>query len=214
MRDARAYLRQADRVIARLIDARPDFDPRSWLAECPPMDLYGALLFQVTGQQLSVKATRRIIARIQALFGGRRPAAGELLAVDPGELRTAGLSWRKIATLRDLASRVADGQLDLEALRGMPDDDIIAALTAISGSGRGPSRAPSSSPCTARTSCCPATWPCARPSRPCISSATCRLPTRSWPSPSRGAPTAAWPPATCSARLSTAALRGPDQRQE
>jgi DNA-3-methyladenine glycosylase II len=90
MRDARAYLRQADRVIARLIDARPDFDPRSWLAECPPMDLYGALLFQVTGQQLSVKATRRIIARIQALFGGRRPAAGELLAVDPGELRTAG----------------------------------------------------------------------------------------------------------------------------
>jgi DNA-3-methyladenine glycosylase II len=135
MRDARAYLRQADRVIARLIDARPDFDPRSWLAECPPMDLYGALLFQVTGQQLSVKATRRIIARIQALFGGRRPAAGELLAVDPGELRTAGLSWRKIATLRDLASRVADGQLDLEALRGMPDDDIIAALTAISGIG-------------------------------------------------------------------------------
>ena len=33
--------------------------PRAWLAQLPPMDLYGALLFQVTGQQLSVLATRR-----------------------------------------------------------------------------------------------------------------------------------------------------------
>ena len=36
-------------VLARLIE-RPGFDPRAWLAQLPPMDLYGALLFQVTGQ--------------------------------------------------------------------------------------------------------------------------------------------------------------------
>jgi len=91
---ARAYLRDADPVLARLIDGRPDFDPRAWLAQLPPMDLYGALLFQVTGQQLSVAATRRTLARIQALFGGRLPAPAELLALDPGQLRQAGLSWR------------------------------------------------------------------------------------------------------------------------
>ena len=38
------------------------------------MDLFGALLFQGAGQQLSVAATRRILARVQALFGGRLPA--------------------------------------------------------------------------------------------------------------------------------------------
>ena len=109
---ARAYLRRADPVLARLIDGRPDFDPRAWLAELPPMDLYGALLFQVTGQQLSVPATRRTLGRIRALFGGRLPAPGELLAVDPSQLREAGLSWRKIDTMRDLAERLTKGRLD------------------------------------------------------------------------------------------------------
>ena len=132
---ARAYLRDADPVLARLIDDRPDFDPRAWLAQLPPMDLYGALLFQVTGQQLSVAATRRILARIQALFGGRLPAPAELLALDPGQLRQAGLSWRKISTLRDLAERMTDGRLNQEALSTLPDDELMAELTAIPGIG-------------------------------------------------------------------------------
>src|SRR6266498_4510644 len=77
-------------------------DLRAWMIQLPPMNLYGALLFQVTGQQLSVAATRRTLARIEDLFGGHLPAPTELLAVDPGKLREAGLSWRKIGTLRDL----------------------------------------------------------------------------------------------------------------
>jgi DNA-3-methyladenine glycosylase II len=132
---ARSHLRNADPVLARLIDERPEFDPRSWLAELPPMDLFGALLFQVTGQQLSVAATRRILARIEALFDGRLPAPTELLRVEPGSLRQAGLSWRKIDTLRDLAERFSDGRLDADVLSRLPDDDILAELTAIPGIG-------------------------------------------------------------------------------
>jgi DNA-3-methyladenine glycosylase II len=131
----RAYLRHADPGLARLIDGRPDFDPRAWLAQLPPMDLYGALLFQVTGQQLSVAATRRTLARIEALFGGRLPAPAELLAVDPGQLRQAGLSWRKIGTLRDLAERMTDGRLNQQVLSTRPDDEIMAELTVIPGIG-------------------------------------------------------------------------------
>jgi DNA-3-methyladenine glycosylase II len=56
------------------------------------MDLLGALLFQVIGQQLSVAATRRTLARIGALFDGHLPAPAGLLAVDPAKLREAGLS--------------------------------------------------------------------------------------------------------------------------
>ena len=95
--------------LARLVDDRPAFDPRAWLAELPPMDLYGALLFQVAGQQLSVPATRRILGRVEDLLGGHLPAPAEVLSIDPGKLREAGLSWRKVQTLRDLAERMSDG---------------------------------------------------------------------------------------------------------
>jgi DNA-3-methyladenine glycosylase II len=135
LEQARSYLRDADPVLARLIDDRPAFDPRAWLTQLPPMDLYGALLFQVTGQQLSVASTRRILARIEALFGGRLPAPAELLAVDPGQLRAAGLSWRKVSTLRDLAERLTDGRLDADVLSGLPDDELLAQLTAVPGIG-------------------------------------------------------------------------------
>jgi DNA-3-methyladenine glycosylase II len=135
LQEARSWLRNADPVLARLIDDRPSFDPRAWIAQLPPMDLYGALLFQVTGQQLSVPATRRTLARIEALFGGHLPAPTEMLETDPSKLREAGLSWRKVTTLRDLAERLSDGRLDPEVLSTLPDDELMAELTAIPGIG-------------------------------------------------------------------------------
>jgi DNA-3-methyladenine glycosylase II len=133
--EARSHLRRADPVLARLIDDRPDFDPRAWMSQLPPMDLFGALLFQVIGQQLSVAATRRTLARILALFGEHLPAPAELLALDPSQLREAGLSWRKISTLRDLAERLSDGRLSLDQLAAAPDEELMAELTAVSGIG-------------------------------------------------------------------------------
>ena len=135
LQQARAYLHNADPVLAGLIDDRPAFDPQAWMARLPPMDLYGALLFQVTGQQLSVPATRRTLARIEALFDGHLPSPTELLGVEPGTLRDAGLSWRKINTLRDLAERLSDGRLNQNVLSGLPDDELLAQLTAIPGIG-------------------------------------------------------------------------------
>jgi DNA-3-methyladenine glycosylase II len=135
LRQARDYLREADPVLARLIDERPDFDPQAWMAQLPAMDLYGALLFQIAGQQLSVAATRTILGRIEGLFGGHLPAPAELLALDPARIREAGLSWRKIGTLRDLAERLTDGRLDADGLSRLPDDELMAELTAIPGIG-------------------------------------------------------------------------------
>ena len=135
LKRARTRLRKADPVLARIIDRDPTFDPRAWIDELPPMDIYGAALFQITGQQLSVAATRRTIARIEALFDGHLPSPGELLAVEPIQLRAAGLSWRKIDTLRDLAARLSDGRLSEEALAELSDDDFVSELTAISGIG-------------------------------------------------------------------------------
>ena len=132
---AKRQLRQADPMLARLIADRPDFDPRRWMTELPPMDLFGALLFQIAGQQLSVAATRRILGRIQARFGGRLPSAADVLATDPAQFREAGLSWRKVSTLRDLAGRLSDGRLDPDVLAELPDDELISLLTEIPGIG-------------------------------------------------------------------------------
>jgi DNA-3-methyladenine glycosylase II len=132
---AREFLRNADPVLAGVIDAHPDFRPRSWLDELPPLDAFRTLIFQVVGQQLSVRATRTIVSRIEQRFGGRLPSPAELLTADPHVLREAGLSTRKGATLRALAERFADGRLSDDALAHMTDDEIETALTEVSGIG-------------------------------------------------------------------------------
>jgi len=132
---AREFLRKADPVLARLIDARPDFRPRAWLAELPPLDAFGTLIFQVAGQQLSVRATRAILSRLQERFGGHLPSPAELLAADPQVLRASGLSARKGATLWALAERFIDGRLSDETLSRLTDDEVEAALTEVPGIG-------------------------------------------------------------------------------
>ncbi len=134
-RSAQDHLRKVDPVIGQLIQRRPDFDPHAWLDDLPPMTLFGSLLFQITGQQLSVAATRRTIERITSLSEGHLPTPNELLAAEPGDLRAAGLSWRKVNTLRDLAERLSDGRLDEKRLRKVSDDEFIAELTAVPGIG-------------------------------------------------------------------------------
>lgn len=134
-RKARAFLRKADPVLSRIIDARPDFRPRAWLDELPPLDAFGTLIFQVAGQQLSVRATRAIVSRIEEHFGGRLPSPAELLAADPDVLHASGLSARKGETLRALAERFVDGRLSDEALSQMTDDEVEAVLTEVPGIG-------------------------------------------------------------------------------
>jgi DNA-3-methyladenine glycosylase II len=132
---ARKFLRKTDPVLARVIDRHPDFRPRAWMDELPPLDAFGALVFQVVGQQLSVAATRTILARLEQRFTGRLPSATELLEADPRVLRASGMSARKGATLRALAERFVDGRLSDDALAAMSDDEVEAVLTEVPGVG-------------------------------------------------------------------------------
>jgi DNA-3-methyladenine glycosylase II len=132
---ARKQLREADRVLAALIDSRPDFDPRAWMTGLPKMDAFGALLFQIVGQQLSVIANRAIVARLRALFGGNLPTAREILEADPEAIRGAGLSRRKVETMRSLAERFVTDEFSDEMFRQSSDEEIEATLTTISGIG-------------------------------------------------------------------------------
>src|SRR5438270_3568427 len=133
--EAREFLRNADPVMAGLIDTRPDFRPRAWMDELPPLDAFGTLIFQVAGQQLSVASTRAIVSHLQERFGGHLPTPAELLEADPQVLRDSGFSARKGETLRALAERFVDGRLSDEALSRMTDDEVEATLTEVPGIG-------------------------------------------------------------------------------
>jgi DNA-3-methyladenine glycosylase II len=134
-REAREFLQHADPVLARLIQARPDFRPRAWMDELPPLDAFATLIFQVAGQQLSVASTRAIISHLQEHFGGHMPTPAQLLAADPKVLRESGFSARKGDTLRAIAERFLDGRLSEEAFSGMSDQEVEAALTEVPGIG-------------------------------------------------------------------------------
>jgi DNA-3-methyladenine glycosylase II len=126
------HLRAADPVLARLLDelGEPDRDGR------PRGDHYAALVRSIVGQQLSVRAARAIHGRLLEHFGGHEPTPEEILAADPEELRAAaGLSRAKVSFLRSLAEHVRSGELELDRLDALPEDEIVAELVAVKGIG-------------------------------------------------------------------------------
>ncbi len=130
-----AHLRAADPVLARLLDEHGEPDLRPDPARPGPGDHYGALVRSIVGQQLSVIAARAIYTRLLAFFGGR-PTPEAVLAADPDEMRlAAGLSRAKVAFLRSLAEHVVSGDLALERIDALPDDEIVAELVAVKGIG-------------------------------------------------------------------------------
>ena len=101
-----------------------------------PDDHYGALVRTIVGQQLSVSAARAIYGRLIERFGGRPPTPQEILDDDPEALRAAaGLSHAKVRFLRSLAEHVLSGELELDRLEELPDEQVTAELTAVKGLG-------------------------------------------------------------------------------
>jgi DNA-3-methyladenine glycosylase II len=128
-------LRAADPIMAGLIDACGVLSspPRT---RADPEEHYGALLHAVVNQQLSVKAGAAIYGRLQARFGGRPPTPEELLADDPEELRlAAGLSRSKVGFMRSLAEHILSGELELDRLDSLSDDEVMEELVAVKGIG-------------------------------------------------------------------------------
>jgi DNA-3-methyladenine glycosylase II len=135
----RAALARRDPVIAALMKRIGPIDLPKRLArrsEERPADAYGALLRSIVGQQLSTKAARTIYLRVLDLFGGTTPSPEELLAVSVEDLRGAGLSGRKAEYVRDLAQHVLDGELELDRIIELDDEQAIEEISAVRGLGR------------------------------------------------------------------------------
>ncbi|MGI8512883.1 MAG: DNA-3-methyladenine glycosylase family protein [Solirubrobacteraceae bacterium] len=132
---ATRHLRGADPVLCAVIDRVNGLGPRAGRAT-RPSDHYGALVRSIIGQQLSAKVARVMNGRLVERYDGRFPTPEEVLAEDPEELRAAiGLSNAKVSFLRSLAEHVVGGELELERMDGLADEEVIAELVAVKGIG-------------------------------------------------------------------------------
>ncbi|MDQ3644351.1 MAG: DNA-3-methyladenine glycosylase [Actinomycetota bacterium] len=128
------HLLGADPVLAALVKAHGPLDSEH-RRRGRPTEAYGALLRSIVGQQLSTKAARTIYGRLIDLYGGHDPAPEQILATEAEVLRGVGLSRAKAAYLRSLAEHVIYGELELDRLPELDDDEVIAQLTAVKGLG-------------------------------------------------------------------------------
>ncbi|MFQ5567720.1 MAG: DNA-3-methyladenine glycosylase family protein [Paracoccaceae bacterium] len=115
-----------------LARAEPRFGRALALTGTPPLRRrqggFAALLHSICAQQLSVAAADSVWARLCA-EGADDPAV--MRALDEDELRACGLSRPKARYARALA----EADIDYRALASMPEDEAIAALTAVKGIG-------------------------------------------------------------------------------
>lgn len=106
------------------------------LAERQRADHLTALVSAIVSQQLSTQAAATIFKRVLALFPGQMiPHARALAGIDDATLRSVGLSGQKVGYLRDLCARIDDGRLRLDELELLPDEAVVARLTAVKGFG-------------------------------------------------------------------------------
>ena len=104
----------------------------------PPAEThFGALVRAVVYQQLAGPAAAAIHGRLIAALGDE-VTPKRLLSLTAGTLRSVGLSANKAASLQDLAAKVLDGTVVLDAagLRRESDAEVVARLSAVRGIGK------------------------------------------------------------------------------
>jgi DNA-3-methyladenine glycosylase II len=95
---------------------------------------FEAFLSIIVSQQLSTKVAAVIMGRLVALLKEVTPE--KLLSIEDQNLRDVGLSWRKIEYAKGLALAVQSGNLDIDGLESLSDEDAISAITSLKGFGR------------------------------------------------------------------------------
>ena len=127
---ALAYLSEIDPVMQTTIEL---------VGPCtlqPDPDIFNALVDAIISQQISVKAADAIMARVRSALPEGKVTPENLLSLDFDRLRALGLSTAKARYIHNLVEHVYSGQLQLELLSELDDEEIIRQLTAVKGIGR------------------------------------------------------------------------------
>ncbi|HEX6625317.1 MAG TPA: DNA-3-methyladenine glycosylase [Pyrinomonadaceae bacterium] len=131
--EAVRHLSTADATLAALMERAGPFAMQIRKLHDP----FEALARNIVFQQLHGNAAAAIHKRVLDLFGGGKLRPADIIGAPEESLRGAGLSGAKLAALKDLAAKTADGTVPtLARLRRMSDEEIVERLTRVRGIGR------------------------------------------------------------------------------
>ena len=128
MQKAIRHLKRADPVLAGIIGRVGDY--RIQFRE-PGFE---TLVKSIVHQQLSGRVANVIFGRLASACAGKITPEN-ILKLRPARMRAAGLSGQKTKYIRDLARHTRDGKVRFEELPELPDEEVIARLTAVKGIG-------------------------------------------------------------------------------
>ena len=131
MTTAVSELAGIDPVMAALIERHGPPPPRR---RVPADRRFDHLARNIVYQQLAGKAAASIHGRMVETLDGQVTAERVLATPEP-MLRACGLSGSKAASLVDLADKVASGEVALDRIGRLSDDEVVAHLTVVRGIG-------------------------------------------------------------------------------
>ena len=131
MTEATALLKEKDPALAVLIEQH---GPPPRRKPVPVGRRFGSLAEIIVYQQLAGNAAAAIHGRFELALGGT-VSPETVLAAPPAALTSSGLSSAKAASIRDLAERVADGEIELDRMGRLSDDAVVEHLTRVRGIG-------------------------------------------------------------------------------
>jgi DNA-3-methyladenine glycosylase II len=130
--EASERLAELDPVMAAMLERFGPCDLRRGRRRLPH---FAELARAIAYQQLAGRAAAAIHGRFAALFDGDEPTPEAVLAMPVAQLRGAGLSASKTASIRDLAEKVLGGSVQLDRVARLPDDEVVRELTLVRGIG-------------------------------------------------------------------------------
>ena len=102
----------------------------------PRKEYFFVLCDSIISQQLSVKASATILERFRKLGKGKHPTPEEVWMFDIEALRKCGLSYQKVAYVKDLAKHFHEKKIIPQKFHALSDEEIINELVAVKGIGR------------------------------------------------------------------------------
>ena|SRR3990172_5647124 len=99
------------------------------------IDYFQGLTGEIIGQQLSGRVADVIYDRLKKKVKGRLTPT-KILALSDKELRSCGMAWVKVRSIKDLAQRIKDRKLHIRKLNELSDEEVMRELVAVKGIGR------------------------------------------------------------------------------
>lgn len=120
-------LKKKDPALAKAMEVIPFYTRET------DEDLFASLMNNIVGQQISMKAQETVWKRFLSHFKNITPEIIANASIE--ELQSLGISFRKAGYLKGTAEMVARGDLELDKLYDLPDEDVIKELVKLPGIG-------------------------------------------------------------------------------